>query len=192
MPSNINATATSSAGAVVTYTATATDLVDPSPLVNCTPASDSTFAVGTTQVSCSASDSRGNTSAASTFNVNVAYSWSNFLQPINVTGAQSVFKLGSTVPVKFNLTGASAGITDGTFYLKYIYLGAGDGQGELETVATTTGTTGTMFRYDATSGQYIYNWSTKSVSKPGNYELRVYSDAAGTVLLGKVAIEIKK
>jgi hypothetical protein len=127
--------------------------------------------------------------------LSVAYSWSNFHQPINTTAntspyTQSVFKLGSTVPVKFNLTGASAGITDGTFYLKYAYVGAGDGQGEFESVATTTGTTGTEFRYSA--GQYIYNWSTKSVAKPGNYELRVYSDAAGTVLLGKVSIEIKK
>jgi hypothetical protein len=95
------------------------------------------------------------------------------------------------VPVKFNLTGASAGITDGTFYLKYFYVNPGDGLGEQEAVATTTGTTGTQFRYS--DGQYIYNWNTKGlISKPGNYELRVYSDAAGTVLLGKVTIEIKK
>ena len=191
VPANMSATATSSAGAVVNYTnPTATDLVDPNPVVTCLPASGSTFAVGTTQVSCTAKDATGNTSTPSTFNVTVAYSWSNFLQPINVTGTQSVFKLGSTVPVKFNLTGASSGIVDGTFYLKYIYTGSGDGAGELESVATTTGTTGTQFRYS--DGQYIYNWSTKSVSKPGNYELRVYTDSAGTNLLGKVSIELKK
>ena len=57
-------------------------------------------------------------------------------------------------------------------------------------MATTTGTTGTQFRYD--SGQYIYNWSTKSVTKPGNYELRVYTDSAGTNLLGSVSVELKK
>jgi hypothetical protein len=182
--------ATGSDGATVNYTSPGTtDAVDGNGTANCSPASGSKFALGTTTVTCSATDNAGNT-ATSTFKVNVAYSWSNFLQPINVTGTQSVFKLGSTVPVKFNLTGASSGITDGTFYLKYFYLGAGDGLGEQEAVATTTGTTGTEFRYSA--GQYIYNWSTKSVSKPGNYELRVYSDPAGTVLLGKVAIEIKK
>jgi hypothetical protein len=186
----VNATATSANGALVTYTSPGTtDAVDGNGTANCSPASGTTFAVGSTTVTCTATDNAGNT-ATSTFKVNVAYSWSNFLQPINVTGTQSVFKLGSTVPVKFNLTGASSGITDGTFYLKYFYLGAGDGLGEQEAVATTTGTTGTEFRYSA--GQYIYNWSTKSVSKPGNYELRVYSDPAGTVLLGKVAIEIKK
>jgi len=192
VPANMNATATSSSGATVNYTnPTASDAVDPNPSVTCTPSSGSTFKLGTTTVSCTAKDATGNTSAASTFTVNVAYSWSNFLQPINVTGTQSVFKLGSTVPVKFNLTGASAGITDGTFYLKYFYVNPGDGLGEQEAVATTTGTTGTQFRYS--DGQYIYNWNTKGlISKPGNYELRVYSDAAGTVLLGKVTIEIKK
>ena len=165
--------------------------------VICSPTSGSNFPLGTTTVNCSAKDATGNT-ANSSFTVKVAYAWSNFLQPINVpnptTGAftQSVFKLGSTVPVKFYLTGASAGITDGTFYLKYIYTGSGDGTGELEAVATTTGTTGTQFRYDATSGQYIFNWSTKSVSKPGNYEIRVYTDSAGTNLLGSVSIELKK
>jgi hypothetical protein len=187
---DVNATATSANGALVTYTSPGTtDAVDGPGTATCTPASGTTFAVGSTTVTCTATDGHNNT-ATSTFKVNVAYSWSNFLQPINVTGTQSVFKLGSTVPVKFNLTGASSGITDGTFYLKYFYLGAGDGLGEQEAVATTTGTTGTEFRYSA--GQYIYNWNTKSVSKPGNYELRVYSDSAGTVLLGKVAIEIKK
>lgn len=50
---------------VVTYTATATDLVDGSVAVGCTPASGSTFPAGTTTVHCSASDSRGNGSAGS-------------------------------------------------------------------------------------------------------------------------------
>jgi hypothetical protein len=51
-------------------------------------------------VTCTATEAAGN-SSSTTFKVNVAYSWSNFLQPINVTGAQLVFKLASTVPVKF-------------------------------------------------------------------------------------------
>jgi hypothetical protein len=187
---DVNATATGANGALVNYTSPGTtDAVAGDGTANCTPASGSQFAVGSTKVTCTATD--GTNTSTSSFNVIVAYSWSNFLQPINATGTQSVFKLGSTVPVKFNLTGASAGITDGTFYLKYFYVNPGDGLGEQEAVATTTGTTGTQFRYS--DGQYIYNWNTKGlISKPGNYELRVYSDAAGTVLLGKVTIEIKK
>jgi hypothetical protein len=55
--------ATGPAGAVVTFTApTASDLVAPlSPTVACDPASGSTFPLGTTTVTCSASDDAGNT-----------------------------------------------------------------------------------------------------------------------------------
>jgi hypothetical protein len=184
--------ATSANGAVVNYTPpTANDAVYGPVDVECTPPSGEQFPLGTTEVTCNATDAAGNNATPTTFKVNVSYAWSNFLQPINVTGNQSIFKLGSTVPVKFQLTGASSGITNGTFYLKYAYTGTGDNNGEMEAVATTTGTTGTMFRYS--EGQYIYNWSTKGVvTKPGNYELRVYTDSEGKNLLGKVSIELKK
>ena len=49
----------------VTFTASASDLVDGSVAVSCTPASGSTFATGTTTVNCSASDTRGNTANGS-------------------------------------------------------------------------------------------------------------------------------
>lgn len=54
----------------VTYTASATDLVDGSLGVTCTPPSGATFANGTTTVHCSATDSRNNT-ATGTFHVTV-------------------------------------------------------------------------------------------------------------------------
>jgi len=60
LPANITAEATSASGAVVTYTASATDLVDGSVAVTCTPASGSTFPLGTTTVQCSATDAHGN------------------------------------------------------------------------------------------------------------------------------------
>lgn len=56
--------------ATVTYVATATDLVDGSVAVACTPPSGSTFPDGITTVHCSASDTRGN-SAAGSFTVTV-------------------------------------------------------------------------------------------------------------------------
>jgi hypothetical protein len=204
MPSDITEEATSSAGTVVNYTKpVANDAVDPSPVVTCSPAPGSTFPVGSTTASCTAKDATGNESAPETFKVNVveenvAYEWSGFLQPINTPTnmapspyTQSIFRIGSTVPVKFKLTGASAGITDGTFYLKYIRTGNGDGVGEVETVATATGSTGTQFRYDAAADQYVFNWSTKGITQAGNYEVRVYTDSNFTNLLGSQSIELK-
>lgn len=55
---------------VVTYTASAQDLVDGSVLLTCTPSSGSTFPLGTTVVQCSASDTRGN-AASGSFTVTV-------------------------------------------------------------------------------------------------------------------------
>ena len=71
VPSNLTVQATGPGGATVTYTApTATDDVDPNPIVTCTPASGTVFALGTTTVTCTAKDASGNTSSA-TFTVTV-------------------------------------------------------------------------------------------------------------------------
>lgn len=64
--------ATSASGAVVTYTAPdATDAVGNVFAATCLPASDSTFALGDTTVTCNASDAAGNAATATTFNVSV-------------------------------------------------------------------------------------------------------------------------
>ena len=63
--------ATSAAGAVYNYTApTATDTVDPSPTVSCNPASGSTLTLGTTIITCTATDANTNSSQA-TFTLSV-------------------------------------------------------------------------------------------------------------------------
>jgi hypothetical protein len=65
-PANITVAATSISGASVSYAApTATDHADGTIPVSCNPASGSTFAIGTTTVTCSATDSAGNTSSTS-------------------------------------------------------------------------------------------------------------------------------
>ncbi|MHB8860109.1 MAG: HYR domain-containing protein, partial [Thermoleophilia bacterium] len=71
IPGPVTAEATGPAGAAVSYTATATDLVDGSVATSCSPASGSTFALGVTAVSCTATDSHANTASAG-FNVTVA------------------------------------------------------------------------------------------------------------------------
>jgi hypothetical protein len=80
IPAAITAGATSAAGAVVSYSATAADLVDGSVTPACAPASGSTFPIGTTSVSCSAADTRGNRSAGS-FTVTVTNSGPTVIVP---------------------------------------------------------------------------------------------------------------
>src|SRR5207244_5927963 len=63
LPGNLMFEATNPAGAVAIFAATANDLVGGSRAVTCIPASGSTLPLGTTMVTCSASDGSGNTSA---------------------------------------------------------------------------------------------------------------------------------
>jgi hypothetical protein len=164
------AVATSSAGATVTYTApTASDLVDGIVAASCDKPSGSVFPLGSTTVSCSAADAAGNL-GIKTFTVTVTTAWSNVLQPINVNGT-SVFKVGSTVPVKFALTGASAGIGNlvATLWVQRVNAAPGS---DVEAISTSNATTGNLFRYDATAGQYIFNLGIKTLSA-GTYQLRI-------------------
>ena len=67
---DITAVATGPTGAVVSYFVSVSDDRDPNPSLSCTPPSGSTFPLGTTTVTCVASDFSGNTSTA-TFKVTV-------------------------------------------------------------------------------------------------------------------------
>jgi hypothetical protein len=71
VPGTIVVDATSPDGAIVTYTVTATDSIGGPVTPDCLPASGAVFPIGTTTVTCTATDSRGNTSPASTFDVHV-------------------------------------------------------------------------------------------------------------------------
>ncbi|HLO31095.1 MAG TPA: HYR domain-containing protein [Anaerolineales bacterium] len=64
VPANITAEAIDASGAAVSYSASATDVVDGSVAVSCSPVSGSTFPLGTTTVNCSATDSSANTNSA--------------------------------------------------------------------------------------------------------------------------------
>src|SRR5262249_28263436 len=111
---DLAAWATSAAGATVIYTATANDPEDGPLTPICTPTSGATFPLGPTPVSCGVTDSWGVPASAS-FTVTVRYQaatdGSFFKQPINPDGS-SIFKSGSTIPVKFQLTGPSAVISN--------------------------------------------------------------------------------
>jgi hypothetical protein len=155
-------------GAVVTYPAlSATDNCS-TPTLGYSQASGTVFPVGSTPVTATATDAAGNVAICS-FSVTVAYAWSGVLPPINPDGS-SVFKLGSTLPVKFALTGASACITNLAATLSYAKM-SGTVSGPVnEAVSTSAATTGNLFRY--AGGQYLFNWGTKGLTA-GTYQLQI-------------------
>ena len=65
VPVGVAADATSASGAVVVFDVSATDTVDPAPIVTCTPASGALFPIGETTVTCTATDASGNVATAS-------------------------------------------------------------------------------------------------------------------------------
>jgi hypothetical protein len=171
LPATITRAATSSTGVLVSYTASASDLVDGSVTPICTPLSGSLFGPGANTVSCYAIDMRNNRSADEMFQINVIYGWSGFLQPINGDGS-SIFKLGRTVPVKFRLSGASAGIGDAVATLSIAKVSGSVTGTSMEAVSTAATDSGNTFRYDPAADQYIFNLATKTLT-PGTWALSV-------------------
>jgi DNA/RNA endonuclease G (NUC1) len=101
------------------------------------------------------------------FTVGVAYTWSNLLAPVQAGGT---YKAGRTIPIKFQLTGASAGVTNAVVRL-VIYKISNNVLGDpVDVESTSSATTGNLFRYS--DGQYIFNLDTSAMG-PGTYQLQV-------------------
>ena len=101
----VGAEATSSSGAIISYTS---PTADDGSTVTCLPASGTTFALGTTTVTCNASDAAGNAATPTTFSVGVV---DTTAPVITLTGAPS---LTLTVADSFTDEGATtADIVDG-------------------------------------------------------------------------------
>jgi hypothetical protein len=122
VPADISAAATGPGGAQVTYAASATDPVEGSVPVTCTPASGSTFPIGTTTVNCTATDTTGNVGKNS-FTVTVSESTPPTLTtPANMTvaatkagGAVVSFTVTATDPVDGALTPTCTPASGSTF-----------------------------------------------------------------------------
>lgn len=176
VPKDIVTTTTGTSTKVAIGTATATDIFGAT-VTNDAP---DTFPIGTTTVTWSAKDPSGNIATA-TQKVTI-YQFSGILQPVNSvttdqdlsTAKVSQYKIGSTVPVKFTLTGEEgfSNPLTATLSLKKSS-NALPADAELETaVSTSAATTDNLFRYDSTSGQYIFNLSSKGFTS-GTYVIRI-------------------
>ena len=169
LPSDFTELATSGSGAVVTYAASANDLVDGSVAISCSPASGSAFTLGQTTVNCSATDSRGN-SVSGSFKVSVVYGGAavRFLQPINGTAHTlsanpdvSTFKAGSTVPVKVQVVLANGTVVEPATALWISpQKGAATSQPVDETVYSEPATSGSSYVWNSTDRFHQYNWGS--------------------------------
>jgi hypothetical protein len=103
----------------------------------------------------------------------VVYKFGGFLQPINDTAHQagvgtSVFKAGSTVPVKFQLRRSDGTLVQATTAPVWLTPVKGSAMTAPvdETAYAASADSGSSYRYDATAQQYVYNWKT---GPGGNY-----------------------
>jgi len=120
--------------------------------------------------------------------VGTNFSWSGVLQPVNVDGT-SIFKQGSTIPVKFKLTNACAANTTLAAKIYVAKVSDSIAGSEAEAISTSAADTGNTFRYDPTANQYIYNLATKSLSD-GTWQIRI--DLLDGVPNRTVLVSLKK
>ena len=150
--------------------ASATDLCcESAPTLS--PAGTSNYAVGTTTAMITASDCYANISEAKPFNVNVVYNFAGFFPPIRMDGL-SVFRSGRRVPVKFKLTAADGSIVSNATATLAVAKVSNAVIGVFEEAeASGASNLDNLFRFDPTSGQYIYNLNTSGYTA-GTYILR--------------------
>ena len=110
LPADITEEATSPAGATVTYTASASDLVSGNVPATCAPVSGSTFALGTTTVHCSATDAASN-QASGEFTVTVRDTTPPAIAPHADVIAEATSAAGAIVNYALP---ATSDIVDGT------------------------------------------------------------------------------
>jgi HYR domain-containing protein len=167
MPADRSLTTADPTGATLTYTApTATDLVDPSPQVECSPASGTHVELGSTVVTCTARDATGNHAEAS-FAVNVTLAaptvaWTALWgEPLATDGSAFVANAGRTVPVKVRLFADGVERTHGSAIL---------------TVATCAGSPAGSLTMTWSGGRWNGSVDTGSLGGPGCYRVSAQLD----------------
>jgi hypothetical protein len=142
-------------------------------------------AVGTHTLKATATDNAGNTATKEISYTVKPYTLNGFYQPIDMNDTVNTVKNGSTVPVKFELFKGTTELTNTSAVtsIKATTISCGTLSGDPEDAIETTATGGTSLRYDATAGQFIYNWQTpKGASQVGKcYSLTMTAADSSTI-----------
>jgi hypothetical protein len=127
-PSDVQAVSPDGNPVTVSFpTPVATDVVDPSPGVSCAPASASSFPLGTTRVTCTATDGSGNHARAS-FDVTVLGASAAFEAPIGPSNVVSS-NASRSIPVKARIWLGDVELTTGSARLAIRSCGGGEAVG---------------------------------------------------------------
>ena len=135
--------------------------------------------VGEYTVTATATDKAGNT-ATDTVKYRVIYKWDGFRQPITDTahdqGAVSMFKAGSTIPVKYQLKKADGTVVQGAAGSWITPVKGAVTFAPLTDDGTSLAAdSGSLFRSDG-SGQWIYNWGTAKADANKQFTIGVRLD----------------
>jgi hypothetical protein len=151
-------------------------------------------------VKCSVKDQAGNTgSGGNSVTVTLGGVYTNtynLLAPLKNNPADlSLVKLGATVPVKFTapnyLSGSPA--TDLASGLTMSVSFRNNPSADTTFEVTDLNSAGsTVWRYDPTTNQYVFNLSTKTGFQVGEYDLTISYKGAGSIVVAKGAFNVKK
>jgi MBG domain-containing protein len=141
--------------------------------------------VGTYATSCSGAASGNYAFVYVAGSFKVVYGWSGFLQPINDTAhfvslSMSVFKAGSTIPVKFQLQNAAGASVQATTLPQWVtptVIGTTSAPID-ETVYSDPPSSGSTYRWDGQ--QYIFNWQSPKADVGKIYRIGVRLDDGRT------------
>jgi hypothetical protein len=130
-------------------------------------------AVGTHTMSATATDIVGNSDSMSRTYIVLAWTANGFYAPVDMNGTVNTVKAGSTVPLKFEVYAGALELTDPAIVKSLRYAECIVPAGAPEDALELTASGGTVLRYDATAGQFIYNWSTKGLRAGTSYTVTV-------------------
>lgn len=121
-------------------------------------------AAGSHTITATAHDNAGNSSSENRTYTVLGWALRGFYQPVDMNGIYNIVKNGATVPLKFEIFTQVSGVelTDVAFVKSLIYTQTACSASVIADDIETLATGGTVMRYDAVSGQFIFNWKTPS------------------------------